>query len=80
VKKAATEYQKTIELKPDLAEAHYNLGLLYVDLGDYAKARKEADIAYAAGYPLQGLKNKLARAPSASHSSAASKPSTSPAE
>jgi len=64
LKKAATEYQRAVELMPDMPEAHYNLGLLYVDLGNYAEARDEAAIAYGAGYPLQGLRNKLARAPS----------------
>ena len=80
LKKAAAEYQRTIELMPDMAEAHYNLGLLYVDLGDYAKARAEADIAYGAGYPLNGLRNKLARVSPASRPSATPKPSTAPVE
>ena len=66
LQKAVTEYQRAIELMPDNPEPHYNLGLLYVDLKDYPKAREQAAIAYGAGYPLQGLKQKLARVQSGS--------------
>lgn len=51
--------EKTVELKPDNIEAHYNLGLVLVALKQYNLAAKHADIAYGAGYPLPGLKNKL---------------------
>ncbi len=59
--KAIAQYLRAIELAPDSPEPHYNLGLLYVDLNQYAKAQEQASIAYGLGYPLQGLKNKLAR-------------------
>lgn len=41
---------------------HYNLGLVYLDLGEYALARESARNAYAAGFPLPGLREKLKRA------------------
>jgi tetratricopeptide (TPR) repeat protein len=60
--KAAAQYEKAIQLMPDAPEPHYNLGLLYLQLNDYKKASEQADRAYALGYPLQGLKKKLAAA------------------
>lgn len=42
------------------AEIHYHLGLLALDMGDIAAARKHADEAYRMGYPLGGLKKRLA--------------------
>jgi len=61
LQRAVAQYQRAIELMPDSPEPHYNLGLLYFDLHDYAKASEQASIAYGIGYPLQGLRNKLAR-------------------
>lgn len=42
-------------------EAHYNLGLLYHRLERYDEALAHALVAYDLGYPLPGLRNKLAR-------------------
>lgn len=50
--------EKLIESKRS-AELHYNMGLLYFKLKDYAEARKQAKQAYAKGYPLPGLRNQL---------------------
>jgi tetratricopeptide (TPR) repeat protein len=61
-KQAAAEYERAIALMPDFPEPHYNLGLLYVDSGNLTKAAEHADRAYALGYPLDGLKRKLAAA------------------
>jgi len=58
---AATHYTRAIELMPTSAEAHYNLGLVYFDVRDYQKAAQQAATAYELGYPLPGLRNKLAR-------------------
>jgi tetratricopeptide (TPR) repeat protein len=59
--KAALEaYLKAKELLPDSVEVDYNLGLLYVRLGDYDKAMACARTVYAANYPLQGLRKRLA--------------------
>lgn len=41
---------------------NYNLGLVYFDLGEYGLARESAQNAYAAGFPLPGLRDKLKRA------------------
>lgn len=42
-------------------ELDYNMGLSYLELKEYDKAREYAIKAYSAGYPLPGLKNRLAR-------------------
>jgi hypothetical protein len=44
------------------AELNYLLGLVQFDLKDYTAAREAAKNAYALGYPLPGLKRKLAAA------------------
>ncbi len=41
-------------------EIHYNLGLICFELKDNDCAVRHARVAYAAGYPLPGLKRKLA--------------------
>ena len=43
------------------AEIHYNLGLIYLELGDADRALEQAHAAYALGYPLPGLRNRLQR-------------------
>jgi tetratricopeptide (TPR) repeat protein len=52
-------YSRALKLDPDYPDAHYNLGLLYVELKDYPSALEHAHAAYAVGYPLPGLRNKL---------------------
>lgn len=59
---ALLRYQEALELMPDSAEAHYNLGLLYTDLKRYREALDSARRAYALGYPLPGLQVRLRRA------------------
>ena len=59
---ALDRYLEALEMTPDSTEVHYNLGLLYADLKRYDDARDQAWIAYGAGFPLLGLRNKLARA------------------
>ena len=41
------------------AQIHYFLGLAYVDQGKLERAEKHAERAYALGYPLPGLKDRL---------------------
>ena len=41
---------------------YYNLGLAYLDVGQNEKALVAAHKAYAAGFPLPGLRNRLKRA------------------
>jgi tetratricopeptide (TPR) repeat protein len=43
------------------AEIHYNLGLIYLDLGDSDHALEQAHAAYRLGHPLPGLRNRLQR-------------------
>jgi len=59
---ALDQLENAARLEPDNATAHYNIGLLYVKKKDYDKARASAQKAYAMGFPLPGLKNKLAAA------------------
>ena len=62
---AVAEYQAA-EKKGDVsAELFYNRGLLHLDMGNVPAARADAERAYALGYPLPGLKNKLQKLPAA---------------
>ncbi len=57
---AIAEYRLAEQEMPKYAELAYNMGLAYFDLKDYENAKKYAARAYALGYPLPGLKRKLA--------------------
>lgn len=57
---ALAQLEAVIESDPANATAHYNLGLLHFKRKDYDKARTHAQEAYSRGFPLEGLKNKLA--------------------
>jgi tetratricopeptide (TPR) repeat protein len=46
----------------DDANLHYNLGLVYFDLGQFDNALKHAHAAYRMGFSLPGLKAKLVKA------------------
>lgn len=59
LKSAETLYLNVLESNANNIEAHYNLGLLLVDMGKLEAAKEHAQIAYAANFPLEGLKNKL---------------------
>lgn len=48
--------------KTDNVYLHYEIGLLYFDLGDFDKSLDFAHRAYRQGATLTGLKNKLVRA------------------
>jgi tetratricopeptide (TPR) repeat protein len=45
VDKAIKHYRTALELKPDCAEAHFNLGLVYFQQGLTKKAREEFEEA-----------------------------------
>lgn len=60
--KAIPNYQRAIELDPEYAEAYYNLGLAYFEIGKYGLSLENARKAYSLGFPLKGLQNKLKRA------------------
>lgn len=53
--------ERAVAIAPTYVEAHYNLGLVYAELNNVEAAQKHATIAYDAGYPLMGLKNKIAK-------------------
>lgn len=56
---AVTQYTMALQLGGNMPEAHYNLGLVYTDLGKYEVANEHAVRAYELGYPLPGLRNRL---------------------
>jgi tetratricopeptide (TPR) repeat protein len=55
-------YRKAVEVAPASAEANYAYGLMLFDQKQYDEARQRATAAYAAGYPLPGLRDKLRKA------------------
>ena len=59
---AAQQLERAVELNKESANAHYNLGLAYFTLKDYEKSLAHAQQAYALGFPLPGLRNKLEKA------------------
>ena len=59
---AISQYEMADRLMKNKTNLYYNMGLLYFNLKDYAKARDYARKAYAGGFPLNGLKDLLAKA------------------
>jgi tetratricopeptide (TPR) repeat protein len=57
--KAFAMFKDAAEMSPENATINYNLGLAYLQKKDYAEALVYAKKAYALGFPLPGLKNKL---------------------
>jgi tetratricopeptide (TPR) repeat protein len=49
---AESQFKRAIKLNPDYAEAHYHLGIIYEDLQDLKRARKEYGIAVQSGFPV----------------------------
>lgn len=60
-KEAIAQLEAALQQAGNNANVHYNLGLAYFDVKDYAKALESAHAAYRLGFPLPGLKNKLQR-------------------
>lgn len=60
--RAREEYEEALRLAPQSVEICYVAGLFFVDEGDLERAKKLAQIAYGGGYPLPGLKKKIAAA------------------
>ncbi len=56
---AEISFQVALDLAPNSAEIHYNLGLLYIREGNFEYAREHAVRAYELGFPLPGLRRKL---------------------
>jgi tetratricopeptide (TPR) repeat protein len=59
---AKRQLEQAAKLAPNDANVAYNLGLVYADLKEWDKAMGYAKQAYAAGFPLPGLKDKLIKA------------------
>lgn len=59
---ALREYELAEALGLTSSELYYNLGLLLYDLGDRKRSADYARRAYAAGYPLPALREKLRKA------------------
>ena len=60
-KRAEMHYLLALDLKPNDPELNYNIGLLYANMKEIEKASKHANVAYTAGHPLPGLRNKIAQ-------------------
>jgi hypothetical protein len=54
--------EKAVELQPDNPNINYNMGLVYAKQRQYDKALPFAQKAYAAKFPLPGLKQMLINA------------------
>lgn len=65
LKDAREQYEEAVRLDPESPEISYNAGLYFVEVGELEKARQLAKVAYDKGYPLPGLKNRLAAAEAA---------------
>lgn len=61
-KQAAEMLESAEKLGQSGGNFHYNMGLIYADLGRYDDALRHAHRAYAMGFNLPGLRNKLQRA------------------
>jgi tetratricopeptide (TPR) repeat protein len=59
---ALEQLEKAAKLLPDSMDVSYNLGLIYFDMKDYKNSRRYAQRAYELGFPLPGLRQKLAAA------------------
>lgn len=59
---AVNQLDAAVEMAGDSAYSHFNLGLLYVETGDLAKALKQAHRALALDFPRQDLVDALKKA------------------
>lgn len=57
--RAEKSFTTALQLDANSADAHYNLGLIEFERKNYDAALEHAQVAYAAGYPLPGLRKKL---------------------
>jgi tetratricopeptide (TPR) repeat protein len=62
VPEAIQSYQRAIALDPRSANAHYNLGLIYLEQKQFDLANHHAQLAYALGMPYPALRDKLVQA------------------
>ena len=59
---AVAQLEEAEKLIGENANIHYNMGLAYFDLGKFEASLRHAHRAYALGFPLEGLRNRLKRA------------------
>lgn len=57
---AREQYETALRLAPHSPDINYSAGLFFLASGDLERARQCAAVAYGAGYPLDGLRKKLA--------------------
>jgi tetratricopeptide (TPR) repeat protein len=59
---AIDQLHQAQKLLPESANIHYNLGLIFRELGDFENSLAHAHKAYALGFQLPGLRNRLKQA------------------
>jgi len=59
---AIVQLKEAEKLGTDSANLHYNMGLIYLDAGDFESSLTQAHKAYELGFQLEGLRNRLKRA------------------
>ena len=59
---AIDQLHQAQKLLPESANIHYNLGLIFLDLGEFESSLLHAHKAYALGFQLPGLRNRLKEA------------------
>ena len=59
---AVLQYERALSIDPSIPNAHYNLGLAYLDLRKYDLANYHANLAYHSGASLPGLRERLKKA------------------
>jgi hypothetical protein len=62
LKAAKGQYEDALRLAPSSPDVNYDAALFFLDIDDLQTAKRLAAVAYQAGYPLMGLKEKLAAA------------------
>lgn len=60
--KARAQYEEALRLAPESVDVNYAAGLFFVAIGELDRAKQLAEVAYGGGYPLTGLKKKIAAA------------------
>ena len=61
-KEAQAKLVEALELGTPSPNIDYNIGLVFFDLGEFEKSLQSAHRAYAGGFSLPGLRNKLTQA------------------
>jgi tetratricopeptide (TPR) repeat protein len=62
VAEAIRRLQQGVKLDANSVDGHYNLGLALVRAKRFEEANRHAQLAYALGHPLPGLRDQLKRA------------------